>query len=83
MVGNNKWHVRSNGLNFIIMDQNTNTIAECRKEEHARLICGLVNGTVTEQRSALWSALNTIIKRGYHIEASDYETAVAALKENA
>jgi hypothetical protein len=43
MVENNKWHVRSNGLNFIIMDQNTNTIAECRNEEHANLICEMVN----------------------------------------
>lgn len=61
MVGNNKWHVRSNGLNFIIMDQNTNVIAECGKEEHAELICSLVNGGTDGRiplQVELWHAVN-------------------------
>lgn len=38
MVETTKWHVRSNGLNFIIMDQGSNVIAECRQEADAKRI---------------------------------------------
>lgn len=38
---NTDWHVRSNGLNFIIMDQHSNIVAECKKESVAEHIVSL------------------------------------------
>lgn len=37
------WHVRSNGIGFIIMNQRTEFIAEVKHQEHADRICKLVN----------------------------------------
>jgi len=71
MVENTRWHVRSNGLNFIVMDQDCRVIAECKSEADARFIAAA---------PGLFQALKTILKRGYRIEVSDHETAVAAVE---
>jgi hypothetical protein len=44
-----KWQFKSNGLNFIIFDPGDDfrTVAECRREEDARLICDMRNDALT------------------------------------
>ena len=37
-----EWHVRSNGLGLIILNQNSDVVAECRDETMAQYIVGLM-----------------------------------------
>lgn len=72
MVETLNWHVRGNGLNFVVMNQNLHTVAECASEADAHLIAAAPK---------LFCALQTLIRRGYRIEVSDYESALDALKD--
>lgn len=76
MVETTKWHVRSNGLNYVIMDQNSNIIAEVMDEKHAHLIA-----TTPEKDAKLSKAMADIIKE--KVRADEAETLAAYKDETA
>lgn len=68
-----KWHVRSNGLNYVVMDQDSNIIAEVKDERHARLIAT----TPEKDRQWLKSVAETVKEK---VRADDAERDLAVIK---
>ena len=44
IIEQTEWQVRSNGQGFVVMDNNTNWIAEFKREDEAKRACELWNG---------------------------------------
>lgn len=72
MSKNTKWHVRSNGLNFIVMDHDSNVIAEVKNEQHARLIA------TTPDKDRLWlkAMAETVIEKARADNAEKQRDAI-------
>lgn len=68
MVETAKWHVRSNGLNFVIMDQDCNVVAEVKDEKHAHLIAS----TPDKDRKWLKAMAETVQEKVRADDATDW-----------
>lgn len=66
MVEQTKWQVKSNGINFIVFDPGDDfrTVAECRNNEDAQMICDMRNDALDACNEA-WNAFHNG-KRKHH-----------------